>query len=604
MSKKLIKKIFPFLDWIKDLKNKNTLKSDIIAGSTVGLIVIPQSMAYAWLAWLPLEVWLYTAFIPIIIWWLFGSSKQMSTGPVTIVSLMTATALAPIAVSSPEWYIAYASLLAFFIWIFYILLWTMKLGVIVEFLSHPVVIGFTNAIALITIISQSNKIFWITSDKSGNFIENIYSMITTAIDSTHFITFIFWFGAIIVLLLLQRFVPKWPRILILLWISIVTSFSIWYSTNYWWKIVWNIPNELPSFSLPFLSEHINWINIETVMSLIMFSIIIWLIGFTESISVAKWVWARTKQKVSANRELMGQWIANLFSWSFGWYWVAWSFSRTAVNLRAWAKTWFSSVVTWILVWLTIMFLTPILFHLPQATLAAIIIIAVASLIKIEPIIEAWKIQKHDALVAVITFMATIWFAPSVENWILSWIILSLWLYIYRSMKPKIIEVSMYKNWVLRDAQLFNLKKSKDVSIFRVDWSLYFANAWHFETKILDFISEKKNLKIVIFDFEWMSNIDSSWYVILKDLTKQLEKSWIEVYLSSMRVKVLHKLDNVWYLKKIWKKKVFHKIENAIDFLKDKYDKKELNIKALLEYSPKKNPELEDLRKEVVEKYGK
>jgi SulP family sulfate permease len=160
-----LKKFLPFIEWVPKLRNKKILRNDITAGITVALVLVPQSMAYAWLAWLPLEVWLYTAFIPVIIWALFWSSHQMSTWPVTIVSLMTATTLSMMPHTSIEWYIVYASLLALFIGLFYILLWVLKLWIIVDFLSHPVIVSFTNAVAIITITSQLSKIFWISVSK-------------------------------------------------------------------------------------------------------------------------------------------------------------------------------------------------------------------------------------------------------------------------------------------------------------------------------------------------------------------------------------------------------------------------------------------------------
>ena len=473
MGKDSNSKISWFINYLKSIyqiNGKTFLKEDILAGITVALIIIPQSMAYASIAWLPIEVGLYTSFVWVLIWWLLGSSKQMSTGPVTIVSLMTAAALYSMWIEADNVRIVYASILALSTWIFYLLLVILRLWIIVEFLSHPVVVWFTNAIAIVTITSQMSKIFWISVDKWLNYFEWIYAIIIKAINETHLITFAFWFLWISLLILLKKYFPKVPRILILLIISILVSKWIWYQDVFDGKVVWTIIDTanwswLPIFSIPFLSEVF---NTKDFITIIWFGFIIWLIGFTESISVAKWVAARTKQKVSTNKELLSQSIANIGSWLFWWYWVAWSFSRTAVNLRAGARTWLASIVTWIIVWITIMYLTPFLFHLPTAILAAIIIVAVAWLIKIEPIIDAWKIEKSDAYIAIITFMWTIFFTPNVEKAIWIWVIISLAMYIYKSMKPKIVEVSMYKNWVYRDAKFFKLKRSKWVCVIRID----------------------------------------------------------------------------------------------------------------------------------------
>ncbi len=566
---------------LQDLKEN--IRFDIIAGITVALVMIPQSMAYAWLAGLPMQAWLYTALLWVIVWALLGSSKQMSSWPVTIVSIMTAATISSLWVTNTNEYMIYASILAIFIWITYLLLSILRLWVIVEFLSHPVIVGFTNAIALITIFSQLEKVFWIDAKSWDNYIETLVILFQKIFEWIHTISFVFWAFGIILLLLLKKYAPKVPRVLVLIVISTSIAYFIWFETKFNWAVVGNIPSGLPNPINFFEVKDI--INLENLIKLIPFAFIIWIIGFTESISVAKVVSIKTKEKVNSNRELIWQWFANIASGVFGWYWVAWSFSRTAVNLRAEAKSSLSSLITGLLIWLTLIFLTELLYHIPMPTLAAIIIVAVAGLIKVKPIIEAWKIQKNDAIIAITTFIATIVFTPSVENAIALWVFLSLTFYIYRSMRPKIVELWMYKTWVLRDADFFKLKKSKDVSVFRVDWSLFFANIWHFEKKILNFISEKKKLKIVIFDFEWMNNIDSSAFSALKDLIQKLQKMGIKVILCWLRTKVIYKMDKLWFIEKFWKENVFEKTPNVIEFLKDKYEKTEVNIKPLLEHSP-------------------
>ena len=583
-SNEKIFKFFPFLEWLHILREKVILRRDIIAWITVALVVIPQSMAYASLAWLPLQVWLYTAFIPLMVWALFWSSRQMSTGPVTIISLMTATALSPMASANQEVYVAYASILALFIWVFYLILWSLRLWVVVDFLSHPVIIGFTNAVAIITITSQISKIFWVHPDKWSNYFEWIYYTLIEIFVNTHSLTLLFWAWAIIVLLLFRKYFPKFPRVLLVLFLSIIASRLVWYE-SIWWSIIWYIPDWLPSFSFPFFEVNIFSLWFEWILNLAFFAIIIWLIWFTESISVAKYVWTQTKQRVSANRELFWQWLANISSGLFSWYWVAWSFSKTAVNLRAWAKTWFAWVITWVIVAITLLYFTPLLFSLPDATLAAIIIVAVANLIKIRPIIKSWKIEIHDWIVAILTFAFTLILAPEIESAIIIWVLVSITFFIYRSMKPRLVEVCMYKDWNLRDAKLFKLKRSKEVSVYRFDWVLYFANAWYFENRILDLASEKNKLKFVIIDLEWVSDIDASSIEVLKNVVHHLEAINIKVLISSVRVKVAEKFINSWFIDKFWKENFFINIKKSINFLEEKYWG-DLDLRSLLKYRPK------------------
>jgi len=597
----MLTRIFPFLSWIQELKDTRVLKKDIVAWLSVSFILIPQSMAYAQLAGLPIEVWLYTAFIPVIIAALFGSSPQMSTWPITIISLMTATALAPIAVNGTEWYIAYASLLALFIWFIYLLIGCLRMWVIVDFLSHPVIIGFTNAAAILTITSQLSKIFWVSPEKWENYLINLYFLLQSVSTQIHIATTICGIFSIIFLIGFWKILPKLPKVLFLLIFSIILSYYFWYWLNYGWVIVGNIPSNLPIISLDFLFISMTWATFQDITRLFIFAVVIWLIGFTQSISVAKYVSYATKKPLSPNKELIGQWLANISSSLFWGYWVAGSLSKTAVNLKAWAKTWLTSVVTWIMVWITLLFLTPILYYLPVATLAAIIILAVVNMIQFSPLHKAWKIEKHDALIWYITFFTTLIFAPNIEFWVLAWVLLSLVFFIYRSMRPKVIELSLYKDGTYRDVDLFWLKTSKDISVYRFDGSLYFANAWFFESSILNYIAEKKNISHIILDFEWVNNIDSSAEQMLGNLVRQLKENNVKVFITGVRTKVFEKLVVSKFIKNFWDKRILLNIGEALDYIKE--NTKKIDFEPLEKYKKdkKRDPELE---KKVIKKIMK
>lgn len=598
----MLQRIFPFLSWVQDLKNPSILKKDILAGLSVSFILIPQSMAYAQLAGLPVEVGLYTAFIPVIIAALFGSSPQMSTGPVTIVSLMTATALAPIAASWTDWYIAYASLMAFFTGCIYLLIWNLRLGVIVDFLSHPVIVGFTNAAALLTISSQLAKIFGVSPEAWSNYIMTLYELIYSILTHTHIPTLICWITSISFLILCGKFFPKAPKVLILLIFSILFSYLFWYNDIYWGKIVQYIPSDLPDFSFDFLQVSISQLDFLNILRLWIFSVVIWLIGFTESISVAKFISYTTKKPLSPNKELIGQWLANLSSSFFWGYWVAGSFSKTAVNLKAWATTGFTSVITGLMVGCTLLFFTPFLAHLPIATLAAIIIVAVSHMIRFKPLTKAWKIEKHDSIIWYVTFLTTLIFVPNIEIGVLIGISLSLILFIYRSMRPKVTELWLYKDGTYRDVDLFGLKTSSHIGVYRFDWSLYFANAWFFESQILNFVVDKKKISHVILDFEWVNNIDSSAEDMLWNLVNRLKDNDIKVYITGIRTKVFQKLSASKFTKNFWEKRIMLNITEALERIEKKSDKK-IDLSPLKEYEKdkKKEPELE---KKVIKEIEK
>lgn len=597
-----LQKYLPFLQWIHKLKDPQAVKKDIIAGITVALVLVPQSMAYAGLAGLPIEVGLYTAFIPVIIAGLFGSSSQMSTGPITIVSLMTATALAPIATAGVEWYVIYASILAFMTGVFYILLWFLRMWIIVEFLSHPVIVGFTNGVAILTIMSQVSKLFWVTVDKWSHFFEHLWNLIWAAFSGVHVPTLIVWVLSMLFLFGLTRFAPRIPRVLALLIMSISLSYYFWFAETYGWIIIKTIPDNIPSFIFPFFNEFSWNLTLADYGQLMMYAMIIGMIAFTQTISVAKFVWYQTKKKIHANKELVSQWLANISSSLFGWYGVWGSFSKTAVNMRNGATTGFSSVVTGLIVLVTIMYLTPLLYHLPFATLAAIIIVAVISLIKIQPIINAWKVEKHDAIIAIITFAGTLLLSPNLERAIGLGVILSLALYIYRTMRPKIVEVSMYKDGQYRDCELFGLKTSKCVSLVRVDWDLYFANASYFEDEVLNLVSEKSKLKVIIFDFGWMNNIDSSGLHMIKNLVNRLQKTNIKVYMTNVRVRVTEKFHHTWFLEDFWVKNIFTDTDAAVEHVIEKFwDNTDAEILLKYKKDKKKKPELD---KHMIKKIDK
>jgi len=379
--------LLPTLDQLMEIKNPGVLKVDIMAGITVALVLVPQSMAYAQLAGLPAYYGLYASFLPPMVAAIFGSSRQLATGPVAVVSLLTAASLEPLAAAGSEGFLVYAVLLAILIGGFQVFLGLFRLGVLVDFLSHPVVIGFTNAGAIIIATSQLSKLFGVSVEKQAHHYETVYNTIIEIGLSTHMLTLAFSVMSIGIIWGIKKYYPKLPGVLLAVVICTVLSWLLDFAGK-GGAIVGNIPAGLPSINVP----DFNWDVVKQLMSS---AIVISLIGFMEAISIAKAMAARTRQRLDANQELVGQGLSNIVSGLFGGYAVSGSFSRSAVNIEAGAITGFSSIVTGIVVGLTLLFLTPLLYHLPQATLASVIIMAVINLVKIEPIKHAWKAEKHE-----------------------------------------------------------------------------------------------------------------------------------------------------------------------------------------------------------------
>ena len=548
-----ITKLFPFLLWIKDLSKPKTIKADIIAGVTVGFVIVPQSMAYAQLAGLGPQYGLYASFLPVLIGAIMGSSRQLSTGPVAVVSLLTAAALGEI-VTDPSSYAVYAALLALIVGLFQFSLGILRLGFVINFLSHPVVTGFTNAAAIIIGASQLPKVFgirvinsndteWVSWCQPLSFIERmenvdsnglhticnadqsyetIARLLEAALFYTHLPTLAMALMGVLGIVVLQRFFPRMPAILTVAVISTAASFLIDYEAM-GGAIVNSIDIDgLFSFKIPSF-------DFNAMGTLFIYAITISLIGFMEAISVAKSMAATTKQRLDVNQELIGQGLSNIASSFFQGYAVSGSFSRSAVNLTAGAVTGFSSVVTAIIVGLTILWLTPLLYHLPQATLAAIILMSVVNLVHFSPLRHAWKVEKHDGWVGLLTFIMTLIFAPHLENGIAFGIIMSLGLFLYRTMEPNFTELSVQKGSIIASRFVDDTTEvSNAVKIAKWSGSLYFANAAYFETKLLELISNNEELKYIIVDVASIVQVDASGEQVLRNLVESCSDSGVEI----------------------------------------------------------------------------
>ncbi len=524
--RELAHRFYPFMGWIGELRNPQTLRADVIAGITVALVIVPQSMAYAQLAGLPPYYGLYASFLPVMVAALFGSSRQLATGPVAIVSLLTASAMEPLAVIDPQGYLVYALVLALMVGVFQISLGLLRLGVLVDFLSHPVVTGFTNAAAIIIATSQLDKLFGILPVKGEKHYETVWNTLQAAVHSTHLPTLLIGILALTIMILLRRFAPRLPSVLVA--VAVTTTIAWWtdFSAS-GGKIVGQIPDGLPGLRVPVFDPLV-------MFDLITVAIVIALIGFVEAISVAKAIAASTRQRLDANQELVGQGLANLTAGFFQGYSVSGSFSRSAVNSSAGAITGFSSVITSLVVGVTLLWLTPLLYHFPQATLAAVIIMAVINLIKIKPIKYAWKVQRHDGIIAVVTFLSTLIWAPHLDRGIFLGVILSLGMYMFRTMRPNIALLARHPDGTLRDAEAHILQTCPNISIIRLDGPLIFANTGYFETKILDRVATKQELKFIIIDAESINEIDATGEEMLHELSRRLGEHKIELLFARVK----------------------------------------------------------------------
>ncbi len=692
-NQKILASVLPFTGWF-DGYNFAKFRVDLIAGITVALVLIPQSMAYAQLAGLPAYYGLYAAFLPPMIASLFGSSNQLATGPVAVVSLMSAASLEPLATAGSAEFIAYSITLALTVGIFQFSLGVLRLGLVVNFLSHPVVNGFTNAAAIIIASSQFSKFFGVHVDKLSHHYETMIRVVEAALDYTHLPTLMFGIGAVAIMVILKKIDRRIPNVLVAVAIATLISYLAGFNNDaripvhaikdariaekmeafnaaiadikskseqraefaagiereakklhdahlpksselvmlqgeveilnlsldeakqhasalreslrkvklraapsgdaYYpiesvpvepagsktvWRlsignnpldldnlnitgggaIVGEIPAGLPSLELPTL-------KVNTFVKLLPVAIIISLLGFMEAIAIAKAMAAKTGQKLDPNQELIGQGLANIIGSTGSSYAISGSFSRSAVNLQAGAVTGISSVVTSLIVVITLMFFTPLLYHLPQAVLAAVIMMAVIGLVNVKGFIHAWHAQWYDGLISIITFVVTLYFAPHLDKGIMIGVALSMSIFLYKSMRPVVASLSMNEEKVLKSAEYYRLKGCEHISVVRFDGALFFANASYLDEQVFKFRTDKPNLRYILLDARGINDIDASGEEALSLLVKRIRSAGLGFAMCGLKGQVINVMERTGLYDEIGRENLYADSRAAISAL--------------------------------------
>lgn len=681
---KLRERIFPFLRWLP--LQRQVVRADLIAGATVAMVLIPQSMAYAQLAGLPAYYGLYAAFLPVLVGAMWGSSHQLATGPVAMVSLLTGSALAQFAAPGTEQFIALAILLALMVGIMELAMGLFRLGAIINFLSHPVIVGFTNAAAIIIALSQFNKLLGVHSARSDRFLSDVWD-VALRIGDTHWPTLAMGLLALAVMILVRRYRQAWPGVLIavalttaLSWatnfernmtagiaefrdpqvrnvidsLTALTSRSVQLRTEAAGKsaeikaltassgtdhprlimlnadleflrlelraveaehrvrfaearrlrftgindaadttgfqlagttpadavtdgrrwiissidntrikmtgggeVVGTVPAGVPHFAMP----AIHW---NTLLTLLPTALIIALVGFMEAISIAKSMATRTRQRIDPDQELVGQGLANIVGSFFQSFPVSGSFSRSAVNLASGAVSGLSSVVAGAIILITLLLFTPLLYHLPQAALAAIIMLAVVNLVNFKAIIHAWQAHRHDGIAAIVTFLATLSFAPHLDNGVLVGAALAIILYLYRTMRPRVAVLGRHADGTLRDAHIFDLPTSESLIAIRFDGSLFFANVPYFEDTILEQAAQHPQARYVLVVGDAINELDASGEEMIRHLVQRLSENGVTIVFSGLKRQVLSVMEKTGLYEKIGPQHFYRTEEHALE----------------------------------------
>ena len=547
-------RLFPFLHWWPQV-NRHTLRNDLIAGLTVALVAIPQSLAYAQLSGVPAYYGLYATLIPVIVGALFGSSLLLSTGPVAMTSLLTAASIMPLAAYGSEQFYAYVILMALLSGLVQIGLGLARMGVLLNFLSYPVLRGFINAAAIIIGLSQLPPMLGLSLKNTQHFMTDILHVIEN-IDAMHLESLLFGLGSLALMTLLKKFAPKLPGVLIVVVLTTFISYTIDFE-GLGGRIVGVIPQGLPGLSIP----PVDW---KASIHMLPTAFVIALISFMEAMSSAKIIAIKTRTQWNENQELIGQGLAKVtaaFSHAMP---VSGSFSRSALNLATGAKTGMSSIFTALAVLLTLLFFTPLLHNLPKPVLAAIIMMAVIGLINLKTIKESWIAGKPDGIAAVITFFATLAFAPNIQNGILTGITLSLILFLFRTMKPRIVLLGLDKDGMLRNAERFNLPKlHPQVTAIRFDGQLYFANVNYFEESTLFLVAHDPDLKYILVVANGINGLDASGVEMLKNLLDRLNQNQIALVFCSIKGNVIDVMRRTGLIDKIGKDNIFASEDAAL-----------------------------------------
>ncbi len=495
----------------------------------MALVVIPQSLAYAQLAGLPAYYGLYASLLPSIVGALFGSSAQLSTGPVALTSLLTAASIAPLAPPGSDAFIAHAVLLALLSGLFQLGFGLLRMGMAINLLSQPVLMGFINAAAIIIALSQLPPLVGMSARQTEHFLLDTWHVIIN-LDLMHATSLVFGASAIAILLGFRRFAPRLPGVLITVALLTAISYAIGFA-GLGGRVVGTVPQGFPQFSAP----TIDW---ETTKQLLPAAFVIALISFMEAMSSCKVIAIQTKRPWDENQELIGQGLAKIAAAFNHTMPVSGSFSRSALNLQSNAHSGISGLVSALVVLLTLLFFTPLLYHLPKPVLAAVIMLAVFNLINFQSFRRAWRASRDDGFAAIITFATTLLFAPNIQDGILSGIIASLGLFLYRGMRPRVAIVSLHQDGTLRDAARFDLPPvHEEIGILRLDASLNFVTAAALEDAVLKIERDKPNVKFILLAAGSINDLDATGAELLFKLAQRLRQNGVTLALSAAKKQV-------------------------------------------------------------------
>ncbi len=554
-----MRKLLPILTWLPQYPLSH-LRHDIFAGLTVGTMLIPQGMAFALLAGMPPIAGLYAALGALLIYPLLGTSPHVAVGPVAMDSLLVAVGVSALAVPGTPDYISLVIILTLLVGIFQLIMGITRMGFLVNFLSQPVINGFASAAAIIISFSQLKYLLRVEMAGSQQILTVIWRL-WQHLPESHFPTLLLGLGCIALLLALKRWKPRWPALLIVIILSTVVV---------WWAgldqlgvpIVGTVPRGLPHPGVPA-------VDLQQIEALAPFALTLSLVSFMEAIAIARKFAARADQEVDANQELVALGVSNMMSGLLGGYSVTASFSRSAVNVQAGARSQLALWISALVIILTLLFLTPLFYYLPRAALAAIVIVSVLNLVDTREPRRLYRIRKEDFTVLLFAFFSTLLLGA---RWglVLS-IAASLILIIRRISRPQVAVLGRIPGTnIFRNIQRApEAQEIEGLVIFRIFASLYFANIGYLREQIRAVLRQRKDrVQAFLLDASSINEIDAPAIAALEEIAHELEARGIRFYMSNIRGPVRDVLERAGFFDKIGRDHFFYTREAAVEnFLK-------------------------------------
>ncbi len=574
----MLKRYFPIVSWITEY-NRSFLLKDFTAGITVGVMLIPQGMAYALIAGLPPVYGLYAALVPNLIYAFTGSSRKLAVGPVALDSLIVASSLAAMKLANIDDYISMAIFLALFVGCIQLVMGFMRLGFLSNFLSRPVVSGFTSAAALVIAISQLKHFFGleIATNNTLKTLQAIFGQLS----ETNFYDLSIGLGAVLVILGLKKLSGKVPAAMVVVILSIVGIFFFMVNETDV-HIVGEIPKGLPAFKMPQLDVDMMVKAFPTAMALAF-------IAFAEAMTIAKAVEDQSNEyHTEPNQELRALGISNIIGSLFQSFPANAGLSRTAVNVNEGAKTGIASLVSVLVVGLTLLFLTPFFYYLPKSVLGAIILVAVYSLIDLKYPKQLWKQRKDEFFLLLVTFLTTL--LIGISQGIIFGVLFSLLLLVNRTSKPHIAILGRIRGTdYFKNVNRFSndIELAENILVLRFDGQLYFANKDYFKSELHKNVLKKGNaLKYVILNAEAINYIDSSALNMLNQVVKDLKGKNIELLIAGVIGPTRDILFSSGLIEQIGKGNLFVRTNEAFEYCTNQKEKSKIQDKVSLQSKTK------------------